>query len=201
MKISFIIKILYLTVSLSNFNLRQELISAINIVKMYCWESAFLKKIIKFRKLEIDQIRRRNTVAFITQRFLMASGKFIGIFTFLYYFSVTSVRDFRSSDIFVVQSFVEDLNWNLGVLFWAVFSFSEVLVEDCSLHYLRVRVGTEVRFSVPSRARLLNHLILKTLTDTGEDSKLVHRRKRPNVDTLFSSLFFRRVRATSMTQR
>ena len=97
---------------------------------MYCWESAFLKKIIKFRKLEIDQIRRRNTVAFITQRFLMASGKFIGIFTFLYYFSVTSVRDFRSSDIFVVQSFVEDLNWNLGVLFWAVFSFSEVLVED-----------------------------------------------------------------------
>ena len=38
-------------------------------------------------------------------------------------------------------------------------------------------------------------------TDTGEDSKLVHRRKRPKVDTLFSSLFFRRVRATSMTQR
>ena len=28
-----------------------------------------------------------------------------------------------------------------------------------------------------------------TLTDTGEDSKLVHRRKRPKVDTLFSSLF------------
>ena len=41
----------------------------------------------------------------------------------------------------------------------------------------------------------------KTLTDTGEDSKLVHRRKRPKVDTLFYSLFFRRVRATSMTQR
>ena len=39
------------------------------------------------------------------------------------------------------------------------------------------------------------------LTETGEDSKLVHRRKRPKVDTLFSSLFFRRVRATSMTQR
>ena len=27
------------------------------------------------------------------------------------------------------------------------------------------------------------------LTDTGKDSKLVHRRKRPKVDTLFSSLF------------
>ena len=29
-----------------------------------------------------------------------------------------------------------------------------------------------------------------TLIDTGEDSELVHRRKRPNVNTLFSSLFF-----------
>ena len=28
-----------------------------------------------------------------------------------------------------------------------------------------------------------------SLTDAGEDSKLVHRRKRPKVDTLFSSLF------------
>ena len=31
---------------------------------------------------------------------------------------------------------------------------------------------------------------LTTLTDTGEDSKLVHMRKRPKVDTLFSTLFF-----------
>ena len=33
-----------------------------------------------------------------------------------------------------------------------------------------------------------NKLLIVTLTDTGEDSKLVHRRKRPKVDTLFSSL-------------
>ena len=32
-------------------------------------------------------------------------------------------------------------------------------------------------------------LILKILTDTGEDSKLVHRQKRRKLDTLFSSLF------------
>ena len=48
---------------------------------------------------------------------------------------------------------------------------------------------------------LLKKLLKSSLTDTGEDSKLVHRRKRPKVDTLLSSLFFRRVRATSMTQR
>ena len=44
--------------------------------------------------------------------------------------------------------------------------------------------------------------IMNALTDTGEDSKLVHRRKRPKVDaSIFLLLFFRRVRATSMTQR
>ena len=42
---------------------------------------------------------------------------------------------------------------------------------------------------------------IKSLTDTGEGSKLVYRRKRPKVDTLFSTLFFGRVRAASMTQR
>ena len=43
--------------------------------------------------------------------------------------------------------------------------------------------------------------IVPILTDTGEDSKFVLRRKRPKVDTPFSSLFFWRVRGTSMTQR
>ena len=39
------------------------------------------------------------------------------------------------------------------------------------------------------------------LTDTNEYSKLVHSRIWPKMDTLFSSVFLRRVRATSMTQR
>ena len=33
------------------------------------------------------------------------------------------------------------------------------------------------------------YIYLVRLTDTGEVSKLVHRQKRPKVDTLFSSLF------------
>ena len=37
--------------------------------------------------------------------------------------------------------------------------------------------------------RISKFLIFRKLTDTGEDSKLVHRRKRPKVDTLFSYLF------------
>ena len=41
---------------------------------------------------------------------------------------------------------------------------------------------------------------VRILTDTDEDLKLVHRRKRPKVDMQFFSLFFRRVQAKSMTQ-
>ena len=39
--------------------------------------------------------------------------------------------------------------------------------------------------------------VIFKLTDIGEDSKLVNRRKRPKMDTLSSSLFFRRVSAES----
>ena len=39
------------------------------------------------------------------------------------------------------------------------------------------------------------------LTDTSEDAKLVHRRVCPKVDASIFFSFFRRFRATSMTQR
>ena len=49
---------------------------------------------------------------------------------------------------------------------------------------------TDMDFSVgPLPAAGFGSLNLKFLTGTGEDSKLVHRRKRPKVDALFSSLF------------
>ena len=35
--------------------------------------------------------------------------------------------------------------------------------------------------------RVIRIISRTDLTDTGEDSKLVHRRKRPKVDTLFST--------------
>ena len=39
------------------------------------------------------------------------------------------------------------------------------------------------------RILFLFYKFVRCLTDTGEDSKLVHRRKRPKVETLFSSFF------------
>ena len=44
-------------------------------------------------------------------------------------------------------------------------------------------VGEKMTLADLKRDEMLN------LTDTGEDSKLVHRRKRPKMDTLYSSLF------------
>ena len=52
---------------------------------------------------------------------------------------------------------------------------------------------TECQFDVKISPHVSNFETIvnsKVLTDTGEDSKLAHRRKRPKVETLFSYLFF-----------
>ena len=41
-----------------------------------------------------------------------------------------------------------------------------------------------------SQVHIIKYRFKSRLTDTGEDARLVHRRKSPKVDTLFSSLFF-----------
>ena len=51
------------------------------------------------------------------------------------------------------------------------------------------------------RVKADRNIYVKTLTDTGAGSKLVHRRKRPKVDASIFLLFFRHVRATSRTRR
>ena len=58
-----------------------------------------------------------------------------------------------------------------------------------------------LRLSTKLQVKLLERIPTLLLTDTGEDSKLVPRRKRPKVDARILFSFFRRVRATSMTQR
>ena len=54
----------------------------------------------------------------------------------------------------------------------------------------RENIDFSYRFLGESTSRKPIFRLKLCLTDTGEDSKLVHRRKRPKVDTLFSSLFF-----------
>ena len=44
-------------------------------------------------------------------------------------------------------------------------------------------------FDKDAKITLRNSKFFCDLTDTSEDSKLVHRRKSPKVDTVFSSLF------------
>ena len=80
---------------------------------------------------------------------------------------------------------------------------SEILVKLTSRIIRKSWYEIRVSLKVDSTAVWIHEFIPTAweLTDTGDDSKLVHRRKRPKVDTLFSSLFFWRVRATSMTQR
>ena len=48
----------------------EEMVDAINIVKMYCWESAFLEKIINSRQEEIFLIKQKYYLGHIWQRLL-----------------------------------------------------------------------------------------------------------------------------------
>ena len=54
----------------------------------------------------------------------------------------------------------------------------------------RENIDFSYRFLGESTSRKSIFRLKLCLTDTGEDSKLVHRRKRSKVDRLFSSLFF-----------
>ena len=38
------------------------------------------------------------------------------------------MREFKSGDLFVVQTFINDLNWNFGLLFWTAFLMVEAKV-------------------------------------------------------------------------
>ena len=61
------------------------------------------------------------------------------------------------------------------------------VIEDMFLEVLTISVSSDASFK---DLRLLKKAHQKlVLTDTGEDSKLVHRRIWPKVDALFSSLF------------
>ena len=65
-------------------------------------------------------------------------------------------------------------------------------------HIIRVKLSDIIQVF---KQRLILYIFdLYFLTDTGKDSKLVHRQKRPKVDAIIFLSFFRRGRATSMTQ-
>ena len=65
----------------------EEMVGAINIVKMYCWESAFLEKIINSRQEEIFLIKQKYYLGHIWQRLLGSFGKLLAIATFAIYFT------------------------------------------------------------------------------------------------------------------
>ena len=106
----------------------EELVSAIKIVKMYCWESAFLEKIIRYRRDEISKIKKRNYWGHVTHRFLTSFGRILTVAVVLVSMATLTVGEFKSADIFVAQQFITDLNWNFGLLFWAIFLLREAKI-------------------------------------------------------------------------
>ena len=64
---------------------------------------------------------------------------------------------------------------------------------SCGCNLQQDQWGTCIAPSYPKFAQATSRYSESFVSDTGEGSKLVHRRKRPKVDTLFSDASERRV--------
>lgn len=83
----------------------EELIGAMRVIKMYCWESFSLKKIINFRTSEINILKLRGKVFGLMQAILYFAPHLVTTMTFFAYLMLSTVGQFRASDVFTTFSF------------------------------------------------------------------------------------------------
>jgi len=76
----------------------EELIGAIRVIKMYCWESFSIKKIINFRTIEIKLLELRGTILGFMAGIVYFAVYIVTTLTFLYV--IFNANQFRASDVF-----------------------------------------------------------------------------------------------------
>ena len=82
----------------------EELIGAMRVVKMYCWESFTLRKVISFRNKEIDILKLRGRLFGLMQAIMYFAPHMITTLTFFAYIMFSQVQEFRASNIFTTFS-------------------------------------------------------------------------------------------------
>ena len=111
------------------------------------------------------------------------------------YFNIVKINYYSLTLILIKYNYFSNLNYhfiNMGIPCW----FAEFRFCCTDLNRTTGWINVSADSEWESLRAVLN---LCLSTDTGEDSKLFHRRKRSKVHSA-TTLFFRRVRATSMTQ-
>ena len=83
---------------------------------MYCWEGTFLEKIMASRKKELKYFQARDIWGYFSHRFLTSYGRIMTVTTITIFFSYLKLEKFRSSDIFVVSGFIDNINGAIGLV-------------------------------------------------------------------------------------
>ena len=82
----------------------EELIGAMRVIKMYCWESFSLKKIVTFRNDEVNILKLRGKLCGLMQAIMYFAPHVVTAMALLAYLLMSTVGQFRASDVFTTFS-------------------------------------------------------------------------------------------------
>ncbi|CAH1987634.1 unnamed protein product [Acanthoscelides obtectus] len=96
--------------------LMNEIISGIQVIKMYAWEKSFAKLVHTARRLEINLIRKTSFMRGVILSFIMFSTR-LSIFVSILYYVLSGNTDITAEKVFVITSFYNILRQTMTVFF------------------------------------------------------------------------------------
>nr|CAH7729849.1 unnamed protein product [Callosobruchus chinensis] len=96
--------------------LMNEIISGIQVIKMYAWEKPFAKLVHTARRLEINLIRKTSFMRGVILSFIMFSTR-LSIFVSILYYVLAGNKDITAEKVFVLTSFYNILRQTMTVFF------------------------------------------------------------------------------------
>ena len=103
----------------------EELINSILVVKMYCWESFSLQKVIESRKRETKLLKQRAYLIGLTQCLLYFAPHIIAGITFLTALYLEDVRAFKASNVFTILTYGATLSFYMRMFQAGMYVFNE----------------------------------------------------------------------------
>nr|CAI5864657.1 unnamed protein product [Callosobruchus analis] len=96
--------------------LMNEIISGIQVIKMYAWEKPFAKLVHTARRFEINLIRKTSFMRGVLVSFIMFSTR-LCIFVSILYYVLAGNQDITAEKVFVLTSFYNILRQTMTVFF------------------------------------------------------------------------------------
>ena len=104
----------------------EELIGAIRVIKMYCWEAFCVKKIMKARADEIYLLKIRATLLGVMTFISYYCTYITPIITYLYILYQSPIDSFQTSDVFVTYNLCVICGYHLKLFMDTVYTLAEI---------------------------------------------------------------------------